>query len=107
MTETRRSLDQLLSGKQLYSAYTTEEPHDLTAVLKESAAEGETAMTTITAVPSYEEFREQRRRKRKPTDDADKRAKKPTASTTGIDDPQLRSKSEVPTRNFFAPLRSN
>jgi hypothetical protein len=53
----------------------TEVLHDLTAVLKESAAKGETATITITEPPSNEEFREQRRRKRKPSDDVDKRAK--------------------------------
>jgi hypothetical protein len=91
--------------KQLYRALCgvyTEVLHDLTAVLKESAAKGETAKTTITAPPSIEEFREQRR----PTDDADKRAKTLITSTAGVNDPQLRSNPEVPTRNFFVPLRS-
>jgi hypothetical protein len=106
MADTRKNLHQLLKGKQLNSALYgvyTEVLHDLTVVPKESAAKVETDKTTITALPSIEEFREQRRRKRKPTDDADERAKKPTTSTTGVDDPQLRSKPEVPTRNFFAP----
>jgi hypothetical protein len=81
MADTRRNLHQLLKGKQLYSALYgvyTEVLYDLTAVLKESAGEGETADTSITGPPSIEEFREQRRRTRKPTDDTDKRAKKPT-----------------------------
>jgi hypothetical protein len=75
-------------------------------VLKESATKRETAQTTITAPPSIEEFREQRRRKRKPTDEADNTANKSTTSNPGVSDPQLRSKPEVPTQNFFAPLRS-
>jgi hypothetical protein len=86
MADTKRNL----KGKQLYSALYgvyTEVLHDLTAILKDSAAKGETARTTITASLSIEEFREQSRRKRKPTDNADKRAKKPTASTTAISDP--------------------
>jgi hypothetical protein len=65
----------------LYAVY-TEALHDLTAVLK-----GETAKTTITASLSTEEFREQRRRKRKPTDDTDKRARRPTTSTIEVNDP--------------------
>jgi hypothetical protein len=76
------------------------------AVLKESAAKGVTAKTRITPPPPIEEFREQRRRKWKPTDDTGKRAKKPTTSTTGDNDPQSQLKPEVQTRNFFAPLRS-
>jgi hypothetical protein len=109
MAEAKRNLHQLLRGKQLYSALSgeyTEVLYDLTAVLKGSAAKGETAKTTIISPPSIEEFREQGRRKRKPKDEADKRAKKPTTSNTGVNEPQLRSKYEVPTRNFFAPLRS-
>jgi hypothetical protein len=109
MGDTRRNLHQFPKGKQLYSALYgvyTGVLHDLTAILKWSAAKGETAKTTITTPPSMEEFREQRRRKRKPTYDADKRAKKPTTSTTGINDPQLRSKPEFPTRKYFVPLKS-
>jgi hypothetical protein len=109
MMDTRRNLHQFLKGQQLYSALYdvyTEVLHDLTAVLKESDAKGETVKTTIIAPPSIKEFHEQRSRKRKPTNNADKGAKKPTISTTGINDPQLQSKSEVPARNFFAPLRS-
>jgi hypothetical protein len=96
-------------ASELYSALHrvyTEVLHDLTAVLKESAAKGERAKTTITAPPSIEEFCKQRRRKRKPTNDADKRAKKRTISTTGVNDPKLQSKPKIPTRKFFAPLRS-
>jgi hypothetical protein len=40
------------------------------------------------------------------TEEADKGAKKPTTSTTGVNYPQLQSKAEVPTLNFFVPLRS-
>jgi hypothetical protein len=108
MADTSRNLHQLLKGKQQYSALYgvyTEVLYDLTAVLKESAAEGETAKTTITAPPSIEDFREQRRRKRKPTD-TNQRSKKPTTSTTKVNDPKLQSKPEAPTRNFFAPLVS-
>jgi hypothetical protein len=65
----------------------TEVLHNLKAVLKEDAAKGETAKTTITASPFIDKFREQRRRKQKSTDNADKGAKKPTTSTTGVKDP--------------------
>jgi hypothetical protein len=85
---------QVLKGKQLYSAVNgvyTEVLHDLTTVLKESIARGGTAKTTITEPSSNEEFREQKRRKRKPSDDADKRTKKPAKSATGVNHPQLRS----------------
>jgi hypothetical protein len=108
MVDTRRKLRHILRGKLLYSAlygvYTVM-LHDLMAVTEENAAEGETAKTTVTGRPSIEDFREQRRRKREPTDDVDKRAKKPATSTTGLNDPQLQLKDEFPTRNFFAPLR--
>jgi hypothetical protein len=57
MADTRRNVYQLLKGKQLYSALYgvyTEVLQVLTTVLKESAAKGETAKTTITALPSIE-----------------------------------------------------
>jgi hypothetical protein len=109
MAVTRRNLNQLLKGVKLYSALYgmyTQVLEVLRAVLRENATNGETAKTTITAPPSIEEFHEQRRRKLKSTDDSDERAKKPTASTTEVNDPQLQSKPEVRTRNFFAQLRS-
>jgi hypothetical protein len=105
MADTKRNLYQLLKAKQLYSALYgvhTEVLHDLMAVLKESAAKGETAKTIITAPPSIEEFHEQRRQKLKLTDDTDKRVKKLTTSTTGVSDPHFLSKPEGPTWNFFA-----
>jgi hypothetical protein len=60
MVDTRSNLHQLLKGKQLYGVY-TEVPHNLTAVLKQSASTEETAKTTVTAPLSIEEIREQRR----------------------------------------------
>jgi hypothetical protein len=83
----------------------TEVLHDLTTVLEKSVAKGERAKTTISAPPCNEEFRDQRRRKWKPSDDADKRTKKPATSATGVKDPRSQSKNEVPTRNFFVILR--
>jgi hypothetical protein len=106
---TTSNLQQLLKGKQLYSALHgiyIQVLHDLKAVVKESSSQGETTSTTITAPPSIEEFPEQERRKRKCTDDADKRIKKLATSTTGVNNPQLRPKDEPPTRNF-APLGPN
>jgi hypothetical protein len=78
--ETKGNLHQLLKCKQLYSALYgvyTDVPNDLTTVLKKSAAKGETSKTTVTESPSNKDFRGQRRRKHKPTDDANKRVKKP------------------------------
>jgi hypothetical protein len=50
---------------------------------------------------SNEEFREQKRRKRNALDSEAKNIKKAAKQTTGERDTQ-----ELPTRNFFAPLRS-
>jgi hypothetical protein len=64
IADTKRTLHQLLIGKQLYSALYgvyIEVLHNSTAVLKDSAAKGETDKITITAPPSTEEFCEQRR----------------------------------------------
>jgi hypothetical protein len=108
IAETRKNLHQFLTRKQLYSALYrgyTEVLHDLTAVLKVSAAKWETGKITSTEPPSNKEFREERIRKRKPSDDADKRTKKPATSVMGVNDPQLQSKNDFLTRNFFAPLR--
>jgi hypothetical protein len=82
MAETNRKLHQLLKGNQLNGVY-KEVLHELTAVLKGSAVQGETAKTTITALLSIEEFREQRRPKRTPKDETGKRVKQLTASTLG------------------------
>jgi hypothetical protein len=54
---------------------------------------------------STEEFREQRRRKRNPSDEKAKKSKT-SLPTTELRDPRLRPKGEVPTKNFFAPLRT-
>jgi hypothetical protein len=78
---------------------------DLTEFLKQSAAKGEKAETTITEPSFNEEFREQKRRERKPSDDADKKNKKSATSSTGVNGPQLLSKHEAPTQNL-TPLRS-
>jgi hypothetical protein len=109
MEGNRSNRHQLLKGNNLYSdlyGVYIEVLHDLTAVLKENAAKRETAKTTITAPPSIEQFHEKRKRKRKHNEDADKRAKKPTISTTEVNDFKLHSKSQVPTRKLFASLRS-
>jgi hypothetical protein len=61
MADTMRNLHQLLKEKQLYNALYgmyTEVLHDLTAVLKEIAANREAAKITITEPPSNDEFRE-------------------------------------------------
>jgi hypothetical protein len=53
-----------------------------------------------------EKFREQRRRRRIPSDDKAKKPK-PSEPTPESRDPRLRPKGEVPTKNIFAPLRSD
>lgn len=57
--------------------------------------------------PSSKGFREQRGRKRKLENDKEKGTNEPTSFAKGVNDPQLRSKSEVPIRQFFALLKSN
>jgi hypothetical protein len=106
MTETRRNPHQLLKGKHLYSTlygvYTEMLP-DLTAVLKDSSAKGETAKTIIAESPSNKEFQEQKRRKWKPSDNANKGTKKPATSTMGVNNPQLWMK--FPPGTSSPPLR--
>jgi hypothetical protein len=54
MADIRRNIYQLLKGKRLYSALYgvhTEVLHDLTEVLKESAAKKKAAKTKITHIP--------------------------------------------------------
>jgi hypothetical protein len=74
--------------------------------LQRGLCQRETAKTTIPTPPSIKEFREQWRRKRKPTDDADKRAKKPKTCTQGLNGPQFYSKPDIPSWKFFASLGS-
>jgi hypothetical protein len=52
---------------------------------------------------SSEEFREQRRHMRNPSEEQAKKSK----PTSGPRDPRIRTQGEVPTRNFFAPLRAS
>jgi hypothetical protein len=52
---------------------------------------------------SPEEFREQRRSKRNPSEEQAKKSK----PTPGPWDSRMRTQVEVPTRNFFAPLRAS
>jgi hypothetical protein len=54
---------------------------------------------------STEEFREQRRCKRNPSDEKAKKSKT-SEPTPELRDRRLRPKGEVPTKNFFAPLRT-
>jgi hypothetical protein len=109
--ETRKNLHQHLKGKALYSALCgvyTEVLHELKGVLQSSIAPRETenrAAETETS-PSNKEFREQRRHKRNSSDGQATKPKKPSTPATSANDPRLR-RQEVPTRNFFAPLRSS
>jgi hypothetical protein len=111
--ETKKNLHHLLQGKQLYSALNgvyTEVLHELKGVLQSSVAPREAENTASVPVPeitpSNEEFREQRRRKRNSSDGQATKPKKPSAPSTSAHDPRLR-RQEVPTRNFFAPLRTS
>jgi hypothetical protein len=99
MAEIRRSLHQLLQGKQLYSSMYgvyTEALHDLAAVTTETAAKGETAKTTIPAQPSIEEFRA-KKRKAKNYRRRRQNSQEAYSINHGSRRPaQLRSKPEVP-----------
>jgi hypothetical protein len=106
--ETRKNLHQHLKGKALYSALCgiyTEVLQELKGVLQSSVAPREAENTAPVPTTSNEEFREQRRRKRNSSDGQATKPKKPSAPATSANDPRLR-RQEVPTRNFFAPLRS-
>jgi hypothetical protein len=98
--ETSRNLYGYLKGKALYSALHgvyAEVLQDLKCV---STGKGQ---TTQLKEPDNE-FREQRRRKRNPSNEGAKKPK--TMPIAGIKDPRLRPQQDVPTRNFFAPLRT-
>jgi hypothetical protein len=106
-TEASRSLHQLFVGKPLYSALQgvyAEVLIDLKGVLQESVAKGD-APCTSTRISRMEEneFREQKRRKRNYPGFTENEPKKPT---TALNNPRLRRQQEIPTRNFFAPLRT-
>jgi hypothetical protein len=73
---------------------------DLKAILRTHISAGE-----ITEKPSQEDgFQEVRRRKRHNTTEAAPTCKKPV--TTGASAPVSTDPKEIPTRNFFAPLRA-
>jgi hypothetical protein len=75
----------------VYVVY-TEVLCNFTAVSKESAAKEVTAKITITKLPSNMEFCKQRIPKWKPSNNTNKRTKKPATSALGVSDPQLLSK---------------
>jgi hypothetical protein len=56
---------------------------------------------------SNEEFREQKRQKRAPSYKKELKPKKTAMAVPAPRDPRIRSQDELPTRNFFAPLRTN
>jgi hypothetical protein len=91
----------------LFGVY-TEVLHELKGVLQGNVTTREAANYTNQPEPATnDEFREQRRRKRNSSDGQVKTAKKAHPPTTSANDPRLRRQQEVPTRNFFAPLRSS
>jgi hypothetical protein len=97
--EISRNLHSVLKGKALFSA--------LYGVYAEVLQDLKSVASTAKGQPTQEneeEFREQRRRKRNPSDEAAKDPK--TNPTAGIQAPRVRSQQDVPTRNFFAPLRT-
>jgi hypothetical protein len=75
---------------------------DLKIVLQQSASKAQ----QIIEPAAHDEFREQRRRKRNPSEGSIN-AKKVATPTVGVSDTHIRPQAVVPTRNFFAPLRSN
>jgi hypothetical protein len=54
----------------------------------------------------FEEFREQRRRKRNPSEEQPTTPKKAAGTTGSVGDPSVRPQVDLPTRNFYAPLRT-
>jgi hypothetical protein len=77
---------------------------DLKVVLQQSASKVQDQVSNEQV--AHEEIREQRRRKRKPSEGKEN-AKKVVTPTAWVSDPHIRPEADVPTRNFFAPLRSN
>jgi hypothetical protein len=104
-TEASRNLHQLFVGKPLYSALQdvyAEIRIDLKGFLQESAAKGNAPCTSISGTDGNE-FREQKRRKRNYPGFTENETKKPT---TTLNNPRWLRHQEIPTRNFFAPLRT-
>jgi hypothetical protein len=54
----------------------------------------------------FKEFREQRRRKRNPSEGQPTTPKKAAGTTGSVGDPSVRPQVDLPTRNFYAPLRA-
>jgi hypothetical protein len=103
--EASRNLHQLFVGKPLYSTLQgiyAEVLIDLKGVLQESAAKGDAPCTSISGTEENE-FREQKRCKRNYPGFVENEPKKPT---TALNNPRLWRNQEIPTRNFFAPLRT-
>jgi hypothetical protein len=102
--ETSRNLYGGLNGKSLYSALHgvyTEVLLDLKCV-QDNTTSGQT--TNQGRQPEETEFLEQRRRKRNSSEEAAKKPK--TMPTAGQKNPRLCQQQDVPTENFFAPLRA-
>jgi hypothetical protein len=103
--ETRTNLHQILHGKQLYSSLHgvySEVLADLKIVLQQSASKAQQNIEPA----AHDEFREQRRRKRNPSEGS-VNPKKVATPTVGVSGTLIRPQAVVPTRNFFAPPRSN
>jgi hypothetical protein len=76
--------------------------NDLKGVLQESAAKSDAPCTSVVGTEENE-FCEVKKRKRNYPGSMKNEPKKPT---TALNDPRLRRQQEIPTRNFFAPLRT-
>jgi hypothetical protein len=57
-------------------------------------------------VDEHEGFKQQRRRKRSSSGEEQKQIKKAAKPTTETKNPRIPSQRELPTRNFFAPLKT-
>jgi hypothetical protein len=60
----------------------------------------------VPAQDNDEEFREQKRRKRVPSDQGSGKTKKTVVAAPTPRDPRKNPQAEVPTKNYFAPLRT-
>jgi hypothetical protein len=95
---TRRNLHQLLEGKLLYSVLCgvyKKVQQNLTAVLRQHHQRGN-SKAKIFAAPSIKEFCEQRRQKQKYINNADKRIKESTTSTTEANNPKCSRSLKFP-----------
>jgi hypothetical protein len=88
-----------LEGKALFTALL----HLYAATYKELC---DSRQPESTQEEPTEEFREQRRSKRNPSDEQQSATKKAAGASGNVRDPRIRPQADLPTRNYYAPLRT-